>query len=299
MKNQLLSLFQGYTDLRPTNTTLANLAEHIRTDSQLKACTDKHRYYMSKEQTRAALNIKAACPCFAVSVHFNGGKRKEHIDGWTHLVMADFDHIPAERMAECVRRVREDPHTLLAYTTISGEGLRVIAAYEASGDYHPRSEQELHVLAFRQMNEHYARLTGQTCDGKCKNCTRLSGLAHDPEAYFQAEATPFVIAKPQPEEHPAWPKAQRMKLARIVATAGRLLADEGIAYTEHHHNEYIMRMGYLLNAYGADQEAAIRWATKRFADYDGDVAGIVRSCYRRTEPDTAGTVPQEHGDRKI
>lgn len=290
MKNQILSLFQGYTDLRPTNTTPANLAEQIRTDEQLKAYTDKHRYYLSQGQAKAAANIKAACPCFAVSVHFDGGKRKEHIDGWTHLCLADLDHIAPERLEECLRQVREDPHTLLAYTTISGEGLRIIAAYEAAADYEPRSEQELHVLAFRQMNGHYARLTGQACDEKCKNCTRLSGLAYDPEAYYQPAATPFVIAKPRPEEHPARLKAQRMKLARIVRTAERLLADEGIAYTEHHHNEYIMRMGYLLNAYGADQEAATQWAVKRFADYDGDVEGILRSCYQHTE---------EHGTRSL
>ena len=290
MKNYLLSLFRSYRDMKPTETTLKDIVGLIRHDAGTAARTQSHRYYLQQQHPQAASREKSACPCFAVSVHFDGGKSKEHIDGWTHLVMADFDHIPAERMAECVRRAREDPHTLLAYTTISGTGLRVIAAYEAADDYHPRSEQELHALAFGRTNEHYARLTGLSYDEKCKNATRLSGLAHDPEAFFNLDATPFVIAKPQPEEHPAWPKAQRMKLARIVATAGRLLADEGIAYTEHHHNEYIMRMGYLLNAYGADQEAATQWAVERFADYDGDVAGIVRSCYQRTE---------EHGTRSL
>ena len=290
MKNYFLSLFQGYTDLRPTNATLDELAERIRTDERLKDITENHRSYLKLNQTRAAGCVKAACPCFAVAVRFDGGKSKEHIGGWTHLVMADFDHIPAERMAECVRRVREDRHTLLAYITISGTGLRVIAAYEAADDYTPRSEQELHVLAFGRMNGHYAQLVGLSYDEKCKNATRLSGLAHDPEAYYEPAATPFVIVKPRPEEHPARRKAQRMKLRRMVAEAERLLADEGVAYTEHHHNEYIMRMGYLLNAYGADQEAATQWAVERFADYDGDVAGIVRSCYQHTE---------EHGTRSL
>ena len=290
MKNYLLSLFRNYRDMKPTEITLEDIVGLIRHDAGTAARTQSHRYYLQQQRPQAASREKSACPCFAVSVHFNGGKRKEHIDGWTRLVMADFDHIPAERMAECVRRVREDPHTLLTYTTISGEGLRVITAYEAADDYHPRSEQELHALAFGRTNEHYARLTGLSYDEKCKNATRLSGLAHDPEAFFNLDATAFVIERPEPKPHPARRKASEKRLARIVATAGRLLADEGIAYTEHHHNEYIMRMGYLLNAYGADQEAAIRWATKRFADYDGDVAGIVRSCYRRTE---------EHGTRSL
>lgn len=290
MKKIILNLFKGYRDMEPTETTLEHIVKLIRQDAETAVHTKKHRHYLKRQEPAAAAREKAACPCFAVSVHFDGGKRKEHIDGWTHLCLADLDHIAPERMADCLRRVREDPHTLLAYTTISGEGLRIIAAYEAADDYTPRSEQELHVLAFRQMNEHYARLTGQACDEKCKNCTRLSGLAHDPEAYFQPEATPFVIAKPRPEEHPARQKAQRMKLRRMVEAAEQVLADEGVAYTEHHHNEYIMRMGYLLNAYGAEQEAVTDWAVKRFADYDGDVEGILRSCYQHTE---------EHGTRSL
>ena len=140
MKKFILSLFQGYTDLRPTNTTLADLAEQIRTDEQLKAYTDKHRYYLNQRQAKAAANIKATCPCFAVSVHFDGGKRKEHIDGWTHLYLADFDHIGTGSLADCLRRVREDPHTLLAYTTISGEGLRIV---ELTGDEIYRNQQAM------------------------------------------------------------------------------------------------------------------------------------------------------------
>ena len=167
MRKIILNLFKGYRDMEPTETTLEHIVKLIRQDAETAVHTEKHRHYLQRQEPAAAAREKAACPCFAVSVHFDGGKRKEHIDGWTHLCLADLDHIAPERMADCLRRVREDPHTLLAYTTISGEGLRIIATYEAADDYTPRSEQELHVLVFRQMNEHYARLTGQACDEKC------------------------------------------------------------------------------------------------------------------------------------
>ena len=44
-----------------------------------------------------------------------------------------------------------------------------------------------------------------------------------------------------------------------------------------------MRMGYLLNRYGIDQDQATEWALNTFTGYDGDIAGIFRSCYQQTE----------------
>lgn len=290
MKKTTLSLFRGYRGLKPTDIALEHIVELIRHDADTAEHTRRYREFLSQGQKEAAGHEKSVCPCFAVAVRFGGGKCKEHIREWTHLCMADFDHIPPEQMEECIRRVREDRHTLLAYTTISGTGLRVVAAYDAARDYEPRSEQELHVLAFGRINHHYEALTGHPYDEKCKNATRLSGVAHDPDVFFNPEATTFLISRPKQTASAAKRKAADRQLARIVRTAERLLADEGIAYTEHHHNEYIMRMGYLLNAYGADREAATRWATERFADYDGDVEGILRSCYQHTE---------EHGTRSL
>ena len=44
-----------------------------------------------------------------------------------------------------------------------------------------------------------------------------------------------------------------------------------------------MRMGYLLNTYGIPLQETEEWAARQFADYDGDAAGIIRSCYRHTD----------------
>ena len=42
-------------------------------------------------------------------------------------------------------------------------------------------------------------------------------------------------------------------------------------------------MGYLMNLYGVDLEKLTRWAVEEFADYDGDVPAILRSCYTHTD----------------
>lgn len=129
MEHNPISLFKGYADTRPTEVTLKNIVELIRNDASTAERTRKHRYYLQHEKATAAKFEKTNCPCFAVAVRFRDGRQKNHICGYTRLCLADFDHVPTERMKECMQLVRNDPHTLLAYTTISGTGLRVISAY--------------------------------------------------------------------------------------------------------------------------------------------------------------------------
>lgn len=76
----------------------------------------------------------------------------------------------------------------------------------------------------------------------------------------------------------------------MVKAAERLLEEEGVSYCEHHHNEYVMRMGYLLNQYGVARKTAAAWAAEHFPDYDGDVAAVIGSCYANTG---------EHGIRSL
>ena len=99
-----------------------------------------------------------------------------------------------------------------------------------------------------------------------------------------------IAPQPQDSASEAVPTKRNKRLEKVVKAAERLLEEEGVSYCEHHHNEYVMRMGYLLNAYGVAQASATQWAVKRFADYDGDVAAIFRSCYQHTE---------EHGRRPL
>ena len=283
--NLSISLFKGYADTCPTEVELKTVVEMIRSDSLVTRSTELHRSYLAQGRDKAASREKSATPCFAVAVCFSGGKRKENVSGWTSLCLADFDHIEPGQMERCLGLIREDSHTLLAYVTISGTGIRVISTYAPGKRCAICTPQALYRLAFEQMNAYYQALTGLAYDEKCKNATRLSGLAHDPDVYYHPEAVPFVVDKAEEQVRRASKQCARgeKRLKRVVRVIERQLEEEGVAYEPHHHNEYIMRTGYLLNAYGVDQDLAIEWAVKRFADYDGDVEGIVRSCYRQVD----------------
>ena len=110
MKETSISLFKGYSDTHPQDSTLQEIVNLIRNDALVRDRTEKHRYYSHNGQK------------VAVAVCFGGGKQAENITGWTSLALADIDHIDADRLPELIGRVRADKHTLLSYTTISVRG---------------------------------------------------------------------------------------------------------------------------------------------------------------------------------
>lgn len=292
MKSLPLSLFKGYSDTEPKNMTLQGIVNLIQNDPLVHEHTEKHRYYNNQNNRTAATREKSSCPCFAVAVRFAGGKQQAHISDWTSLCIVDIDDVSADRLSEVMAAVRTSPYTLLSYTTISGKGIRILFKTDGLTADDTKQNLKLYRQAFDQGNRYYAELTGYECDLKCKNATRLSGLSHDPDVYFNPKATPFHLEPLTPRPTPAQNATGKRKLKKALAGAARTLQNEGIAYEPHRRNEYIMRTGYLLNAYGISLQDATEYAVGQFTDYDGDVAGIIRSCYQRTDEHNTLPLPE-------
>ena len=135
-----LSFFKGFTDTLPESITLDALVALMRTDESVRDYTEKHRYYRDLGNTPSAKYYKNRMPCFGVAARFAGGKRKEHITALTGLSLVDIDHIAPDQMATVLEKVRADEHTLLAYTTLSGQGVRVLFKYEMKTHPNPPCE---------------------------------------------------------------------------------------------------------------------------------------------------------------
>lgn len=251
----------------------------ITTDSDLRDRTEKFRFYLRVGNKQMSACEKTSCPAFTPAVRCEGGRKRMHIKAYTGLSLCDLDHIPEERMAEAFAAVCADPHVLLAYHTISGRGLRVIYAFlfedgSSVADADPADRKTLRVYqeGYRQGNELFARLAGLEYDSSCKNPERISGTAYDPDAYYNPEALPLQVKlPPAPSAKPGRPKGQKAKPGRYTATAGKAaevsgkrLEDEGIRYEPGHHNEYVMRTGYLFNLYGVPEAEAVAWAIEAF-----------------------------------
>lgn len=285
-----LTIFYGYRDTKPKEISLEEIVQRIKGDEQLRNLTEKHRYYLSLNLKDDAQRWKESCPCFAVAARFSNGKDTANITELTFIGMAEADHVPEHLLPDLRRKAREDPHTLLDYTSIGKHGFHLLYLYVIRNlsELDGVSFSHLYGAAFDWGNRYYADLLGVPMDSKCRKVTQLSGLAHDPEVYFNPDALPFDIEVEKPQ---ATARQHHASLSTAVRAAKKLLAEEGITFRKGMRNNFLMRMGYLLNSFGVPQDDATDWAIGKFASkYEGDILGIFQSCYQKKE---------EHGSRPL
>ena len=276
MKQEIqFSLFRALTTNKPSGTvTLAEVYRLITSDATLKENTEKFRYFKQQGFDADADKIKRSrCPAFTPAVLFDGNRGKKNIAAYTQYSLVDIDGLEEGQAERLVQRLKDDPYWLLVYITLSGKGLRIIFQVEGVTD------GASYLKAFFQGNDYYCRLLGITdFDGQVKDDTRASGMCHDPNALYRAEAEVFKV------------ESDKVTVGEVWKRTEAALEREGYAYEPGRHNEYISQAGYLLNRYGVDEDDAIGWMQRRFPDYDANrTDSHIRSCYS-TRPDEHGTL---------
>ena len=284
-----VSVFRNFWDKEPRSSTLEAMVEAIRSDERTRELTLGFRQHRLD-------SLKNESMLFAVPCVFVGGKAQKNVARLTGVSMVDFDHADQLTIENGKQKIIADPHTLLCYTTISGEGLRVLYRYELDKGFELKQQMQFYKKAFAVGNAYYERLTGAVADEKCKNVTRLTVVAHDEAVYYNPQAEVFTAEWIGREwEQMLQPMKENRKRNRELARIRTLyqntirpeVESEGAVYAPGTHNDYVMRVGYRLNQFGFSQDAATEWAVAEFADYD-KAASVIASCYEKTE---------EHGSR--
>ena len=221
-------------------------------------------------------------------------------------------HDTTRFLNELKAKIIADPHTLMSYITMSGNGLRVIFTYEIAPEFSgvPKDEEEVkkfeayYQQAFYAGNAYYEKLLGAKADMQCKNITRLSGLAHDPDVFLrpEAEVIPFT-AEEISTAATAYAKQSKedKQMQRIQTYFDTLiapqLAKDNIVFRSGSHNDYVMRVGYKLAERRFSKKVALRWAMQKFGKDYPDTEQVINSCYANASPH--GKQGGGEGDRKV
>ena len=305
-----VSIFHDMTCKLPVPGLLEGVADLIRTDEKLAVFTRSYRQTGSK-------TFKNESQLFAVPCLFEGGKGRSNIRQLTGMSLVDFDHVvpntndflsntnrtndtnKVTTLAELKAKVIADPHTLMSYVTMSGNGLRVIFTYEIAAEFSgvPKNEEEVkkfeayYQQAFYAGNAYYEKLLGAKADMQCKNITRLSGLAHDPDVFLRPpdDAVPFTTEEISTAATAYVRQSKEEKqMQRIQAYYDTLiapqLAKDNIVFRSGSHNNYVMRVGYKLAERRFPKKAAIRWANSVFGKDYPDTEQVITSCFANASP---------------
>ncbi|MEI3052316.1 MAG: VapE domain-containing protein [Prevotella sp.] len=309
-----VSIFHDMTCKLPLPGLLEGVANLIRTDEKLAVFTRSYRQTGSK-------TFKNESQLFAVPCLFEGGKGRSNIRQLTGMSLVDFDHaigseergvkseesisdgewkaFIAKELNILKRKAIADPHTLLCYITMSGNGLRVIFTYEIAPEFSgvPKDEEEVkkfeayYQQAFYAGNAYYEKLLGAKADMQCKNITRLSGLAHDLEVFLrpQSEVIPFT-AEEISTAATAYVKQSKedKQMQRIQTYFDTLIAPQlakaKIEFRSGCHNDYVMRVGYKLAERRFSKKVALRWAMQKFGKDYSDTEQVINSCFANASP---------------
>lgn len=303
---------------------LEGVANLIRTDEKLAVFTRSYRQTGSK-------TFKNESQLFAVPCLFEGGKGRSNIRQLTGMSLVDFDHVvpntndfskvntnrtnytnKVTTLAEMKAKIIADPHTLMSYITMSGNGLRVIFTYEIAPEFSgvPKDEDEVkkfeayYQQAFYAGNAYYEKLLDAKADMQCKNITRLSGLAHDPDVFLrpEAEVVPFTAEEISTAAAAYARQSKEDKQMQRIQTyfdtlIAPQLAKDNIVFRSGSHNDYVMRVGYKLAERRFSKNVAIRWANSVFGNDYPDTEQVITSCYANTSPH--GKQGGGGGDRKV
>ena len=302
--------FDSLTATEPQGASWEKMMEVLRSDF-LKEKTLKYRALLSQlDQAEASgdkaaidgikaemKNVKTGCPAIVCQALLEGGKDKTCIRDYTGYMMADFDHVPDDRLAEALAKVKADPYAFVVYTTISGRGFRVIA----------RVDEKVTEVNFRaawlSVNEYFKGVTGLGYDTQCSNVTRLCGLAWDVKAEYHP------VAKRVKVKHSLDSKKARKgkgagrpaKAANLSERVRQMVEADGAVYADGRHNDYVSRCIYLMNRYGVPIDNCIEWALDEFDDYAAShpktVESMVRNIYQK-HSDEHATLAASTSSRK-
>ncbi len=294
-----VSIFKSLDSYESKAVGLEEVMRLIRYDQsveQKQALYHNLAYTVSKQKAKEQVK-EHMMPAFSVGVLFKGyGRRVTDIALATGLAMCDLDHIERGKMDDVRCKIIADPHTLICYTTIGREGLRAIYRFvRQEGSQLLHINCEAYPAAWKKGNEYYRQLTGVDYDHACSDYGRLSGMAHDAEAYYNPDAEPFTVSDQEMleasnEVAPAEPgkprKAYEQGSQHAEAPAAwlavqRILSLRGLSYTPNHRHDYMVQASYLFCRFGVDQAELKAWAEQEWSDMPGQERdGVISHCYR-------------------
>lgn len=166
----------------------------------------------------------------------------------------------------------------------------------------------------KYINKVYEVWCGHPMDPDCGNINRMTGLAHDPQAVYRPDAYPFMLTredlgideegnliKLKTPKYATDKSGNRISvhLGNNLERAGKMLEEAGVAFVKGNRHNYVMRLGFILNRMGVDEEEAAQAVDDAYlGQMDERPSSVIHSCYK-TASDEFGAYMSKRSNSDI
>ena len=175
------TIFKNFNEVVEQKDIL-KILDDIKTGTYRNAITYL-RKSLAEDKKEAAERAKKALPAFTPSAIFKGGRKMEFLTAYNALVVLDIDKITKEKLVESKEKLKENQFVFAAFTSPSGNGLKVFVKVS--------TEKTEHKETFLKLQEYFENLLQLEIDKSGKDITRLCFFSYDPELYLNENPSVF------------------------------------------------------------------------------------------------------------
>ncbi|OWR13763.1 VapE domain-containing protein [Chryseobacterium sp. VAUSW3] len=272
------TIFKNFNEVIE-NKDILKILDDIKTGTYRNAITYL-RKSLAENKKEAAERAKKSLPAFTPSATFKGGRKMQFLTNYNALVVLDIDKITKEKLAECKEKLQNNEFVFAAFTSPSGNGLKVFVKVITDTTEHKET--------FLKLQAYFENLLQLEIDKSGKDITRLCFFSYDPELYLNENSKEFSTIEPQkqPEIKKPAPTPSTHHPAPINYDA---LYQNAITFTEKKYqfvegsrNYFVFTLANNLNRKGVPESLALGYI---LADYDyntQEVMTTVKSAYANT-----------------
>ncbi len=184
-----------------TEMELGVIVEDIRNNQKLFDKTNEYRQLLASGQKDDILKYKRKhFSAFAPNALLFDGKARDNVVGLTDLCFLDIDNLAdSAQLDGALAILRQDKHVVLAYKSVSGNGIHFLIRYKVSGWNFPPNRTQINAAAmqnlykqvFDRLANAYQKLLHVPMDRQTNNIECLCLISSDPDAYYNPAAEPI------------------------------------------------------------------------------------------------------------
>jgi hypothetical protein len=160
------------------------------------------RHPVQSEEHRTKL--KRDLPSFMASGTSKGGHSAADFDHHSGLLQIDIDDVGVDKAPNLRDTIGKDEHTLAAFISPSGNGVKALFRIPASKD--------THLAAFEAAADYFRSRYGIKIDPSCKDISRLCFVSDDPDLVVNPECTPLELVRTKDKREDTSPGGQKTKV---------------------------------------------------------------------------------------